>query len=72
MPAAALLSAVFAVGGNLLDSLLGALLHVKYDNGDGPRDSGTHKITGLRWMTNDVVNPMSNALTVVVAWWVLG
>jgi uncharacterized protein (TIGR00297 family) len=70
--AASLLTTLFAVGGMLLDSLLGALLQVKYDDGDGPRDSGTRHAGGLRWMTNDTVNLISNALTVAVAWWWLG
>ena len=69
---ASLIISAFAMGGMLLDSVLGAVLQVKYDDGEGPRDAGTHRIAGLHWMTNDVVNLVSNALTVAVAWWVLG
>ena len=67
----ALLSAAFAMGGMLLDSLLGALVQVKYNDGEGLRDAGTHQVSGLRWITNDVVNLISNALTVAVAMWLL-
>ncbi len=70
--AAALLTTVFAVGGMVLDSVLGALLQVKYNDGDGLRDSGTRHVAGLRWMTNDAVNVVSNGLTVALGWWVLG
>ena len=69
---AALWYSAFAMGGMLLDSLLGALLQAKYDDGDGPRDTGTRQVSGFRWMTNDGVNLLSNALTVAVAAWVLG
>lgn len=65
--AAALLYATFAVGGMLLDSVLGAVLQVKYNDGDGLQDSGTRMAAGLPWMTNDLVNLLSNALTVVAA-----
>lgn len=66
-----LFTTAFAMGGMLLDSVLGALLQVKYDDGEGPRDAGVRRISGLPWMTNDVVNLVSNALTVALAWWVL-
>lgn len=70
--AAALLTTVFAFGGMLLDSLLGALLQVRYDDGAGLRDAGVRRVGGLPWMTNDVVNLLSNAGAVVVAWVVMG
>lgn len=68
---ASLWYSVFALGGMLLDSLLGAVLQPKYDDGDGPRDTGARQISGVRWMTNDAVNLMSNAVTVGVAMVVL-
>ncbi len=64
---ASLWYSAFAMGGMLLDSLLGALLQVKYNDGDGPRDAGARQVSGFRWMTNDVVNLVSNALTVAAA-----
>lgn len=64
---AALHYTAFAMGGMLLDSLLGALLQVRYDDGHGPRDAGTRQVAGFRWMTNDAVNLISNALTVGMA-----
>ncbi len=67
----ALLSSAFAMGGMLLDSLLGALVQVKYDDGEGLRDAGTHTVSGLPWITNDVVNLISNAITVAAAMWLL-
>ena len=69
---AAMLFSVFAFGGMLLDSLLGATLQVKYNDGHGLSDAGTRQVAGSRWMTNDVVNLVSNAITVAVAVWVLG
>ncbi len=69
---ASLLYSAFAMGGMMLDSLLGALLQAKYDDGDGPRDAGTRQVAGLRWMTNDLVNLVSNAATVSVAMIALG
>ena len=69
--AAALWYSIFAMGGMLLDSLLGALLQVKYDDGAGVSDSGLRQVGGAKWMTNDVVNLVSNALIVIVAYAVL-
>lgn len=57
----------FAMGGMLLDSLLGSLLQAKYDDGEGPRDQGNRLVSGVRWMTNDMVNLISNAATVGAA-----
>jgi uncharacterized protein (TIGR00297 family) len=68
---ASLWYSAFALGGMLLDSLLGAVLQPKYDDGDGPRDTGTRQVSGVRWMTNDAVNLISNAITVGVAMVVL-
>lgn len=70
--ASALFHSVFALFGMLVDSLLGALLQVKYDDGDGPSDTGYQQVAGLRWMTNDVVNLVSNALAVGAAWCLVG
>lgn len=57
----------FAMAGMLLDSLLGALLQVKYDDGRGLSDSGKRRVRGLTWVTNDVVNLLSNAALVLLA-----
>lgn len=65
--AAALWYSAFAMVGMLLDSLLGALLQARFDDGQGPRDSGNRQVGGWRWMTNDVVNLVSNALTLGIA-----
>ncbi|MEO8066054.1 MAG: DUF92 domain-containing protein [Flavobacteriales bacterium] len=51
--------------GMLLDSALGAALQVKYDDGQGPSDVGTDRSGGLRWITNDMVNLMSNAVIII-------
>ncbi len=64
---ASLWYSAFAMGGMLLDSLLGALFQPKFDDGAGVGDTGTRQVSGLRWMTNDVVNLVSNALTVALA-----
>ncbi len=61
----------FAMAGMLLDSLLGALLQVKYDDGQGLSDIGTRRVRGLTWVTNDVVNLLSNAAVVLLAIWLL-
>jgi uncharacterized protein (TIGR00297 family) len=63
---------LIAMGGMLLDSLLGASLQVKYDDGNGPSDSGTRRSSGITWITNDVVNLLSNVLTLLLAWIVMG
>lgn len=70
--AASLWYSAFAMGGMLLDSLLGALFQARFDDGDGPRDAGTRQVAGVRWMTNDVVNLVSHALTVAIAAALLG
>lgn len=57
----------FAMGGMLLDSLLGSLFQATFDDGTGPSDSGTRQVGGFRWMTNDLVNLVSNAMTVGLA-----
>jgi uncharacterized protein (TIGR00297 family) len=61
----------FAMAGMLMDSLMGALLQVKYNDGRGVSDSGVHRVSGLAWMTNDVVNLLSNAAVVALAMWLL-
>lgn len=53
--------------GMLLDSLLGALLQAKYRNADGLSDTGTTYAGGVRWMTNDLVNLLSNAAMIAIA-----
>lgn len=57
----------FAMGGMFLDSVLGSLFQATFDDGTGPSDSGTRQVAGFRWMTNDLVNLISNALTVGLA-----
>lgn len=64
---ASLWFSAFAMGGMLLDSLLGGLLQPKFDDGAGVGDTGARQVSGLLWMTNDVVNLVSNALTVTLA-----
>ncbi|QQR86594.1 MAG: DUF92 domain-containing protein [Flavobacteriales bacterium] len=59
--------AAIGSAGMLLDSLLGAFLQAKYDDGAGISDRGTRQVGGFRWMTNDLVNLISNAATVGVA-----
>ena len=41
------MTTLFAFGGMLLDSLLGALLQVRYDDGAGLRDAGVRRALGL-------------------------
>ena len=53
--------------GMLLDSLLGALVQVKYNDGHGLSDSGSKHAGGARWITNDLVNLLSNAAVVALA-----
>lgn len=64
---ASLWYSAFAMGGMLLDSLLGAWFQPKFDDGAGVGDTGTRQVSGMRWMTNDMVNLISNVLTVVLA-----
>ncbi|MFZ1688716.1 MAG: DUF92 domain-containing protein [Flavobacteriales bacterium] len=57
------------IAGMLLDSLLGATLQAKYDDGEGRSDAGLVQVGGVQWMTNDVVNVLSNvAIVAIVAW----
>ncbi len=66
----------FGFLGMLVDSVLGAALQARYDNGpaaglsDTPRPHG-HLAYGLPWMTNDLVNLLSIALMTLVAYLVL-
>lgn len=63
------LLALPGIAGMLLDSFLGATLQAKYDDGDGRSDTGSTQVSGIQWMTNDVVNVLSNvAIVAVVAW----
>lgn len=52
--------------GMLLDSWLGANMQARYDDGAGLRDQGTRRVSGFAWMTNDMVNLVSNVLLVAV------
>ncbi len=54
--------------GMLVDSLLGAWLQARYRTSSGSEgDTGKNLIGGFRWMTNDVVNLLSNGLVLAVA-----
>ena len=59
-----------AVGviGMLLDSVLGSAFQARYRTSEGSlADQGEELVRGWRWMTNDVVNLLSNAATTVAA-----
>ncbi|WP_420459668.1 DUF92 domain-containing protein [Neolewinella sp.] len=66
----------FGFLGMLVDSVLGAALQARYDNGpaaglsDTPLPHG-HLAHGLSWMTNDLVNLLSIALVTLLAYLVL-
>ena len=63
----------FGFLGMLVDSVLGAALQARYDNGpaaglsDTPLPHG-HLTHGLPWMTNDLVNLLSIALVTLLAY----
>ena len=52
--------------GMLIDSLLGSKMQARYQNSDGSLsdmpDSGSKRISGSAWMTNDAMNIISNAI----------
>lgn len=50
--------------GMLLDSWLGANMQARFDDGAGLRDQGSRRVSGFAWMTNDMVNLISNVLMV--------
>lgn len=62
-------------GGMLVDSLLGATLQIRYRNADGrlsDRESENATVeTGFRWVTNDVVNVLTNVLVTGLTWLLL-
>ena len=66
----------FGFLGMLVDSVLGAALQARYDNGpaaglsDTPLPHG-HLAHGLPWMTNDLVNLLSITLVTLLAYLVL-
>ncbi len=60
----------FGFLGMCLDSLLGSLFQVKYQkkgNFSDTKKSGYRYQSGLKWMTNDMVNLWSNSLIVLLA-----
>lgn len=63
--------AVFSFAGMLIDSILGSALQAKYKQNGVLSDDGDELARGYRWVTNDRVNLLSIALTIVIAWIVL-
>lgn len=65
----------FGFGGMLLDSILGALFQARYKNKNGEiaeyHSQGFILEKGFSFFNNNAVNLWSNALLVLVAWWVL-
>lgn len=62
---------IFGFAGMLLDSILGAGLQARYknlQNHDISDSAGEHQVlhSGWRWMTNDVVNMLSNLIVIVL------
>lgn len=59
--------------GMLVDSLLGAGLQVRYRNANGQLSDrggpGAVRVSGYRWMSNDTVNVVTNALVTGLALW---
>ncbi|MDX2285261.1 MAG: DUF92 domain-containing protein [Bacteroidia bacterium] len=73
--AAAVAAAGF--GGMLADSLLGAWVQVRYRDPQSGEEADTEapgyvQAGGIRWISNDGVNVLANALTLLAAWGVLG
>jgi uncharacterized protein (TIGR00297 family) len=59
---------LIGVLGMLMDSALGSGWQARYVGEDGQlSDSGQHLKAGHRWMTNDMVNLLSNAITTFLA-----
>ena len=64
---------LFGFSGMLVDSILGSLFQARYSMaGNGISDQGDQLVGGLRWMTNDLVNLLSNAIATAGAIWMLG
>ena len=63
--------AIAGMSGMLLDSLLGSKLQPRFQANDGSlsdvRHSGSKQISGVRWMTNDAVNIISNLIITVLS-----
>ena len=59
--------------GSKIDSYLGLFLQAKYEDGEGElTDVPTGKlVSGFRWCTNDMVNFMSNLITVIIFYFIL-
>lgn len=60
----------FGFLGMCLDSLLGSLFQIKYQKEgiiSDTKKNGYHYHSGLKWMTNDMVNLWSNSLIVLLA-----
>jgi uncharacterized protein (TIGR00297 family) len=63
----------FGFSGMLVDSVLGSLIQARYSTaGNDIGDEGEQLVGGLRWMTNDMVNLLSNAITTAGSLWLLG
>jgi uncharacterized protein (TIGR00297 family) len=78
-----LIAATSGAGGMFIDSLLGAVVQGRFhcDPCDQPSERQVHRcgaptrlIGGLRWLDNDGVNLLANALAGAIgaAWWTLG
>lgn len=64
----AVIICVIGILGMVTDSVLGSLLQAKYRNHYGSivEEKNTYLVKGYSWCTNDVVNVMSNAITIVL------
>lgn len=67
----ALIIGALGYGGMLLDSLLGSRLQAKYRHQNGvlfdvQLDDSYELVKGYHWCTNDLVNLLANAITVIV------
>ena len=68
--------AVVGFAGMLIDSILGAGLQARYRHASSgllsdARLAGSHLVSGLRWMTNDLVNLLAIAVTVYLSYLLL-
>ena len=70
-----LLVTTFGTVGMLLDSVLGSVGQARYRSADGQLrdtpDAASQLISGYAWMTNDLVNFLSIALTTAATWLLL-
>ena len=56
--------------GMMLDSVLGSLFQARYSSiNNDLSDQGDRLVGGMRWMTNDAVNLLSNAMITASALW---